>query len=175
MESLDSKPSTSADHNPFTGTPRDGQFPFLWDPAISVIPCPVVMGYMTDEVLPSKKKFDEKWPCRSSAARPVTETLASTVTFGMVAMHPQRSEGEVHEVHVCTRSLLCAALLGLCSWHVPDSLSLWTSSKPSEGDLSKLETPSVDKLSRPLSGQRRQRMPVSPMKKRGCLLGYSGD
>jgi len=41
-----------------------------------------------------------------------------------------------------------------------------------EGDLSKLETPSVDKLSRPLSGQRRQRMPVSPMKKRGCL-GYS--
>jgi len=84
-------------------------------------------------------------------------------------------EGEVHEVHVCTRSLLCAALLGLCSWHVPDSLSLWTSSKPSEGDLSKLETPSVDKLGRPLSGQRRQRMPVSPMKKRGCLLGYSGD
>lgn len=33
VESLDSKPSTSADHNPFTGTPRDGQFPFLWDPA----------------------------------------------------------------------------------------------------------------------------------------------
>lgn len=62
-----------------------GSFRSFGIPRVSVIPCPVVMGYMTDEVLPSKKKLDsaEKWPCRSSAARPVTETLASTVTFGV--------------------------------------------------------------------------------------------
>lgn len=37
-------------------------------PRVSVILCPVVMGYMTDEVLPSKKKFDSK--CRNGRAVP---------------------------------------------------------------------------------------------------------